>query len=463
MKRSLFTIIGVVLYLSLFSQTKDTICQSYNLYIDSTNSTLETYVYKNCISQELYMLAGANFLENDSTYHQSIDSIEIKWIIDDTIIIYGNPLIYNFDDYGVHIIKYNALDQFDCSSETEITYYQNYSEIDFSDISLSDDTVSLGDTVNLLGVNLSYSLSNDYSLSPICIPDSNNGTTIIPFIDTLSIVGYGLVINSFEDIPEICLNIEHSFLGDLNIELVCPNGQAVTLHEFTSGGSGGGTFLGEPIDDDMDTTAGIGYDYCWSTNPIYNTMTEESINYSTLPQGSYQSNDDLSNFIGCPFDGAWILIIEDHWASDNGFLLGWEIGNNNSNSQFDYYIFNNIENNDTVIPSVTGVNEYNLEIHQGTCVYDTVLSVFVQSGLYVNESINSEISIFPNPAKDILNINGLMKESSTLYVYDLSGQVLMINELNEINNKVNISILSKGIYYCKVLGSENYIFKLIVD
>ncbi len=456
MKKILFTIIGIVIYISLFSQTEDTICQSFNLFIDSTNATLETYVYKNCESQELYMLAGANFIENDSTYHQSIDSLEINWVINDTLTIIGNPLIYNFNSSDINTIRYYAIDQMTCQSRTEQIFYQNYPNFDFSDVSLNDDTVNLGDTVYLSGITLNYLSYTDYS-NPMYVPDYGDG---LPFSDTLSVSGIGDTINNINDIPDICINIEHSYLGDLVIDITCPNGTNVTLEAQ----GGGGVNLGEPIEINFDTTYGIGWDYCWSTNPVYDEMKIEADSgaYTTLPPGSYKASDDLSNLIGCPINGDWILTITDNWSLDNGFIFNWGIENNNRDSQFSYYIFNNIENNNTVTPYTTGLNEYNLEIHQGTCVYDTVLNVFVQPTLFVNENTSENISVFPNPAKDILNINNLTHES-TLYIYDLSGQILIINDLKEINNKVNISKLPKGIYFCKVLGNNNYNFKLLVD
>jgi len=459
MKRAIFTIIGIIFYLNLFSQTKDTTCQSFSLFIDSTNATLETYIYKNCDIQELYLFANAIFSENDSGYHQSIDSIYITWEVNDTLTIEGNPLIYHFSNYEINTIKYHAVDQFGCSSDIKTTYYQNYPEIDFSNITLSDDTVNVGDIVYLEGINLNYSIINDYSANPKYIPEMIYDP---PFLDTIIVSGFNSIINNIENIPDICLNMEHSFLGDWVIELTCPNGTMVTLEEQ----GGGNMFIGEPIDEVSDTLIGIGYDYCWSTNPIYGEMDDEANGNQSqneiLNSGSYTSHDDLSNLIGCPLNGEWILTIYDNWAIDDGFLFSWGVSNNKENNLSSSFTFNNIENNNTVIPTTTGINNYILEIHQGDCVYDTVLCVYARSGLFINEQLYNEISIFPNPTNNYININNLPKES-TLYIYDLSGQILITEKLNILDNKINTSSLSKGVYYCKIQSSENYFFKLVIN
>jgi hypothetical protein len=45
------------------------------------------------------------------------------------------------------------------------------------------------------------------------------------------------------------LNLEHSYLGDLNLRLICPNGQSTLLHGYPSPANSS-YFLGNPIDDD---------------------------------------------------------------------------------------------------------------------------------------------------------------------------------------------------------------------
>ena len=73
---------------------------------------------------------------------------------------------------------------------------------------------------------------------------------------------------------QICINIEHSYLGDLDITLTCPSGVTLTLMDTYTGG-GGTTFLGDALDDGT-LTPGIGLDYCWSMSAVLGTMSAEN-------------------------------------------------------------------------------------------------------------------------------------------------------------------------------------------
>ncbi|MDA3912100.1 MAG: T9SS type A sorting domain-containing protein [Bacteroidales bacterium] len=154
------------------------------------------------------------------------------------------------------------------------------------------------------------------------LPDGNGVSYYAP----IEVSGYNAnqTIIALTDIVSLCANLEHSFLGDLVIELHCPNGQYTTLQ--AQGGSG--TFLGEPIDNgyaDSNSVAGVGYDYCWSYNPSLPTLTEAATSVSTLPAGTYAPTESFANLIGCPLNGTWELVISDNWGSDDGYLFSWSI------------------------------------------------------------------------------------------------------------------------------------------
>ena len=102
----------------------------------------------------------------------------------------------------------------------------------------------------------------------------------------------GALIMSPDDILSVCINMEHSYLGDLTLALVCPNGSRAVLKYKNSNSipagiqvptgtyGGGGIFLGIPYGgnnhhspydgvnkcDSLDNPYGFGYDYCFSRN-----------------------------------------------------------------------------------------------------------------------------------------------------------------------------------------------------
>jgi hypothetical protein len=62
------------------------------------------------------------------------------------------------------------------------------------------------------------------------------------------------------------------------------------------------------------------------------------------------------------------------------------------------------------------------------------------------KSVEAEISIFPNPAENELQIRLLNFESSSYIIYDLLGNVVAKNSISNGDNILDISGLSKGLY-----------------
>lgn len=150
---------------------------------------------------------------------------------------------------------------------------------------------------------------------------------------TIEVHGYpeGSTVTSVDDILSMCMDIEHSFMGDLVLRLACPDGSTVTLHEQ----GGGGTHLGGAQDFDTDSLPELGecWTYCWSptaTNGTWamnmdNTIIAGTPPGSSLIPGTYEPVSSFSAMVGCPLNGPWTLSAVDLWAADNGFVCGWEI------------------------------------------------------------------------------------------------------------------------------------------
>lgn len=132
----------------------------------------------------------------------------------------------------------------------------------------------------------------------------------------------GAEVESEEDIENFFINFEHSWMGDLTITFICPNGQSMQAHQQ----GGGGTFLGEPVDNDgTPMVQGVGYDYFWAPDATNGTWADESGNFGTLPSDTYSSVQPFSNLIGCPLNGEWTVEICDFFGSDNGFIFDWTV------------------------------------------------------------------------------------------------------------------------------------------
>lgn len=76
-----------------------------------------------------------------------------------------------------------------------------------------------------------------------------------------------------------------------------------------------------------------------------------------------------------------------------------------------------------------------------------------KESLSTQEAMKTKIAFFPNPVKDILNIQNDRKITA-VKIYDLTGKEVVTKEFNANNVHVDVSNLPKGVYMVKV-GSEN--------
>src|SRR5690625_662774 len=65
--------------------------------------------------------------------------------------------------------------------------------------------------------------------------------------------------------------------------------------------------------------------------------------------------------------------------------------------------------------------------------------------LSVKNQHKSNLTLYPNPADDFLHIENLT-EPVQIEIYDLSGKILLSQEINEAEKRVNLSRLGEGIY-----------------
>ena len=151
----------------------------------------------------------------------------------------------------------------------------------------------------------------------------------------------GATLTNCSDFLSVFVNMEHSYSGDVSISISCPNGTSVDLVAYPSGG--GGTYLGEPIDDGSGSSTldmGVGYDYYWepnTTNPTWNGAfsaggyTVSGVGTpanNALESGVYAAVGNLCDFIGCPLNGGWTFSVLDNLGADNGYIFQWGINLN---------------------------------------------------------------------------------------------------------------------------------------
>ncbi|MBO7134083.1 MAG: gliding motility-associated C-terminal domain-containing protein [Bacteroidales bacterium] len=220
------------------------------------------------------------------------------------------------------------------------------------------------------------------------------------------------------DIESICMEIEHSFIGDLEVWITCPSGNRMDLFNGYSSGNCGGEFLGEPVDEGGDACIqGTPYYYCWDQNatqtieelaanpPTYtytNNVGYTYNNHQYIPGGDYRPIGNWSSLVGCPVNGEWCINIRDHLGSDDGTVFSVELhfadrlipaGDNVVQYQTEFDItptsqdltwegddvFQELTASTTAAPGLPGQHEYTFYATDNFgCTYDTTLVVTVR-------------------------------------------------------------------------------------
>jgi hypothetical protein len=149
----------------------------------------------------------------------------------------------------------------------------------------------------------------------------------------------GAVLQDPDELGEVCLSIEHSFMGDLTLALVCPDGRYVRLQEALTGG--GGIYLGAANDTTVEVVvggSGTCWTYCWSAASTAGTMsangsgTNPQVGFAGIPvsaallPNTFTSAQSMDQLIGCPMNGTWTFLVGDIIGSDNGSWCGWSMG-----------------------------------------------------------------------------------------------------------------------------------------
>ncbi|MBI2258472.1 MAG: gliding motility-associated C-terminal domain-containing protein [Flavobacteriia bacterium] len=220
-----------------------------------------------------------------------------------------------------------------------------------------------------------------------------------------------LTFQNVSDLQNICLTMEHSYLGDLEVWLTCPNGTAVSLinsydpGNIPGGFGGGGTFLGD-ADDNGNGTPGIGWEYCFSAvNNTLGTMGDELAAGNTLPttisngtamnpDGVYLPDGNFQDLIGCPLNGDWTIHVRDNLGVDDGYIFEWGLYFNSALfPEMETYVNHLVDEywmpNPTIIsgltdtmivvqPNTFGDHFYTYQVIDNYgCVYDTTITINV--------------------------------------------------------------------------------------
>jgi subtilisin-like proprotein convertase family protein len=290
-----------------------------------------------CLSDTVMFVAVGDYVYSgagNGGYIQNNNNINFKWVMGDGTSFEGigvDTVYYAFDQQAGYLLYLTATDSLGQQTYTTTRVRVGTTPL-FTGTGAVSDTICLGESTIINGVvtpQEGYFLSGGTFAEQLYLPDGNG----VSYQTEITIAGYapGQTINGPLDLEQVCVNMEHSYLGDLNITLTCPGGQSVILKQYPGGG---GTFLGSPIDTPgSNGIPGVGADYCFSMSATWGTMLQMNTqgNFVTagtppgnsLAPGTYTPFQTFNGLVGCPINGEWVITITDNLGSDDGFIFSW--------------------------------------------------------------------------------------------------------------------------------------------
>lgn len=354
-------------------------CQTIEAVLVASNPTvfpIDTGWIDICPGDLVNLSAGANFPQNNLSYAQDVASCTFEWDFGDGTRGYGPNVAHTYNESGGYTIRLTVTDNQGCQNTNFLQQRIRVSPLPLFTVNPLDSTICLNDTINISSsVNSNTAAdvevqSNTAFFSPtsliadtLLLPDGI-GTS---YESSLYFTQFpaGATLQNPEDILGVLLHLEHSYYGDLEIELICPDGTSIALLERVMDPPNGSTNLGNPFataptdNNSSNTSPGYPYAYTFVNNAangtlidFSNTLTAQQITSApdtevnigtmyqyvdmTFPEGEYSSSESFANLIGCPLNGQWTIRVTDHLNQDNGWLFGWGI-------EFNPNLFSNIE------------------------------------------------------------------------------------------------------------------------
>jgi subtilisin-like proprotein convertase family protein len=303
-------------------------CQDIIAQLDTTNPAPNGDGIIEVCTGENITLSGSGVFEEDGT------GANYEWDLGDGNTANGQTVNVSYNLPGVYLIDLNITDtntgnfMNGCPDSNTINQVIRVSgEPDFTGTQANDYTLCFGESTTIEGVVSPLTLL--YNCPPpeseeTFLPDGN-GTAYNTCIN-VTCFDTEAVLTDVSQLNDICLNIEHSYSGDLDIKIIAPNGQEVVLFEQ----AGGGTYFGGAKDMDNPNDPGIGEDYCFSMSATTllanaNTVINGSPASNSWEPGSYLPVQSFNQLLGAPLNGEWCIQIIDNLVADDGYIFSWEL------------------------------------------------------------------------------------------------------------------------------------------
>ena len=340
-------------------------CQAYTITIDETHTTkpmVDSLYFNVCLDEEVTFCATGNYPQSGILYNQADSNVTFTWTFGtDGEPVEGPCFTKVFDYFQGWDFILTAQDEQHCFPSAIFKGRVRVSDNPLRNIAELPDvcsgtvipiTIDTTDNATIGVTSINNSVSGTLNVADTTfLPDGSN----ISYTSELvySIFEPGQTLNDINDLLGICLDLEHSYLGDLDIRITCPSGQSCQLKAYsssttvpggvaTAGSSGGSNIhLGFAPDPSSNSpcylTPGVPLTYCFTpqsttpmggtgspvTNITYTDPCGNTETWNQLNAGDYGSYENMNVLVGCQLNGAWTITVTDHLASDNGYIFSW--------------------------------------------------------------------------------------------------------------------------------------------
>ncbi|MBC6994059.1 proprotein convertase P-domain-containing protein [Neolewinella lacunae] len=293
-----------------------------------------------CPGQSITFRARGDYPDAGNPYPQSDATSTFTWFFQDGTTATGPTVAHVYDEPGGYVVQLFIDDVRGCRSSNSISQRVRVAPPPIFNIptNLGQD-LCVGEEIpfvlgrpatgNGLAINPAaqeFSFNTSQTLTELtALPDGNGTEYSSPLFFTN--FNPGQTLQQGADLVRICATMEHSYLGDLDIWLECPDGNRLDLHRFGANNNVRRQLLGQG--NENTTTPDPPGVYCWTaTAPRTMTQTVDAQNIrdgETMPEIDYAAEQNFNNLAGCPLNGNWTLNIRDNILRDNGYIYSWTI------------------------------------------------------------------------------------------------------------------------------------------
>ena len=194
-----------------------------------------------CPGTEIQFSGAGAYPQNGILYNHSDQTAQFVWNFGDGTTAIGQDVSHTFDEPGGYLVELMIRDQFGCTNANSISQRVRVAAPPQIVLAETPPPICVGDTIQLNA--LVNTIDSSYSVSAVPTEGNFKATTVlsdsIPLPDgdgasyetsiNVSSFSPGQLLTDINDLLGICVNMEHSYLFDLQITIECPSGTSVTL------------------------------------------------------------------------------------------------------------------------------------------------------------------------------------------------------------------------------------------